>query len=75
MLVSPDGRALADEITARTGAVVRTLHRLDVTAARLDTEVVIAAILASPHEQLLVTIGDDGVVQTIPYERRTGTGG
>jgi len=68
LLVSPDGQQLADRIAADTGATVRTWHRLDVAGGEVDADAVAAAILASPHERLLVTIDDDGTVHAIPYE-------
>jgi hypothetical protein len=68
LLVSADGRMLADRVAADTGATIRTLHRLDVAAAQIDAEHVTAAILASPHDRLLVTVDEDGTVHTIPYE-------
>lgn len=66
--MSPDGQQPADRIAAATGATVRTWHRLDVAGGEVDADTVAAAILASPHERLLVTIDDDGTVHAIPYE-------
>ncbi len=68
LLVSADGRTLADAVAARTGATVRPLHRLDVAPGVPDADAIAAAILASPHERLLVTVGDDGTVHAIPYD-------
>ena len=68
LLVSADGRALGHEVAARTGATVRTLHRLDAHAQHPDADGVVAAVLAAPHDRLLVTVDDDGSVHTIPYE-------
>lgn len=67
LLVSADDGRLADQIAARTGATVQALHRLDVTAGGIDVEAVSAAILASPHRRLLVTVDGDAV-RAIPYE-------
>jgi hypothetical protein len=68
LLVSPDGRQLATTVAARTGARVRRLHRLDAPAAAVDAEEVSAAILASPHARLVVTVEGDGRVRVIPYD-------
>ena len=68
LLVSADGRDLADRVAQRTGATVRMLHRIDVAARDVDADAVAAAVLASPHARLLVTVDGDGAVTTIPYE-------
>lgn len=69
LLVSADGEETAAVLARRTGASVRTLHRLDVDAATVDTDAVAAAIMASPHARLLVTVDADGTIHAIPYER------
>ncbi len=68
LLVSSDGRGLADVVAERTGANVRTLHRIDVAPGEPDAEAVAAAILASPHDRLLVTVDEDGTIRAIPYD-------
>jgi hypothetical protein len=68
LLVTSDGRTLADAVAERTGATVRTLHRLDVAHGRPDADAVADAILASPHARLLVTVDGDGTIHAIPYE-------
>jgi hypothetical protein len=71
LLVSPDGRQLADAVAAGTGASVRRLHRLDARPAPVDEETadaVSAAVLAAHHERVLVTVEADGVVRVIPYD-------
>ena len=68
LLVSPDGQELADALAQSTGARVRRLHRLDGAGATVDPAKVGAAILASPHERVLVTVEPDGTVRVIPYE-------
>lgn len=70
LLVSSDGSALADAVVRRTGATVRSLHRLDAAGSRPDADAVAAAILASDHERLLVTVDEDGTVHAIPYTSR-----
>ena len=69
LLVSADGEEMAAALARRTGASVRRLHRLDVDAADVDTDAVAAAIMASPHTRLLVTIDADGTIHAIPYDR------
>ena len=68
LLVSPDGRFLAGELAARTGATVRVLQRKDVAPATVDPGPVAAAVLASTHERLLVVVDEHGDVRVIPYE-------
>jgi hypothetical protein len=68
LLVSADGRGVAAAVAARTGARVRSLHRLDAPGRAVDVDAVSTAILGSPHERLLVTVDPDGAVHVIPYE-------
>ncbi len=69
LLVSSDGRDLASAVAAGTGARVHGLHRLDVAPHAIDVDRVTAAILASPHERVLVTIDEQDRVVVIPYDR------
>jgi hypothetical protein len=69
LLVSADGRDVATAVAAATGAKVRRLHRLDTAVGPIDAGDVAAAVLASPHEHVLVTVEADGTVQVIPYDR------
>jgi Domain of unknown function (DUF5671) len=69
LLVSADGEETAAVLERRTGARVRTLHRLDVDAATVDTDAVTAVIMDSRHARLLVTVDADGTIHAIPYER------
>jgi hypothetical protein len=68
LLVSSDGRQLASAVAEGTGAKVQSIHRLDVAPGDIEVQRVNAAILASTHERVLVTIADDGRVDVIPYE-------
>jgi hypothetical protein len=68
LLVSPDGHAVADQLRSRTGATVRTLHRVDVAPGPVDPEAVADAIRAFPQQRLLVIIDGDGTVRVIPYD-------
>lgn len=68
LLVSSDGRALADDVARRTGATVQCLHRLDVQTSDLDAAAVAEAVLASPYDRLLVTVDQEGTVTAIPYD-------
>jgi hypothetical protein len=72
LLVSADDGRLARAITERGQVRVRQLHRLDGAEqpggqAPLDLDHLAAAILAEPHERLLVTVEGDGSVRVIPY--------
>lgn len=68
LLVGPDGRAFTHMIAEETGARVRSLHRLDLPDVEIDPHDVAVAIRSVPHRSVLVTIGPDGSVETIPYE-------
>jgi hypothetical protein len=69
VLVSPDGNGLAAEVSARTGARVRTLHRLDTPgAAAVDVDALVEAITAAPQGKVLVVLDAAGAVRVIPYE-------
>jgi hypothetical protein len=68
LLVSSDGRQLASAVAEGTGAKVRSIHRLDIAPGDIEVQRVNAAILASPHERVLVTVDEGGMVDVIPYE-------
>jgi hypothetical protein len=75
LLVSADGRTIASAVAQRTGARVRSLHRLDIDAADatdIDADAIAAAVRSSPHRHLLVTVEGDGVVRAIPYRTVPG---
>jgi hypothetical protein len=69
LLIGPDGRDLAAAVAADVGAKVRSLHRLDARHVDVDPHAVADAIRASHHEHVLVTVGEDGTVEVIPFER------
>jgi hypothetical protein len=71
LLVSPDGAEAAAALAERTGASVRSLHRLDVDvdAGAVDADAIADAVAASTHTHLLVTVDADGTVHAIPIER------
>jgi hypothetical protein len=69
LLIGPDGRDLAVAVAADVGAKVRSLHRLDARPVDVDPHEVADAIRAAHHEHVLVTIGEDGTVEVIPFER------
>ncbi len=68
LLVGPDGRELAAAVATGTGARVSSLHRLDTAGGDVDAHRVAEAILAMPHDNVVVTIEDDGDIHVIPYE-------
>jgi hypothetical protein len=68
LLVGPDGRQLAAAVATDTGARVRSLHRLDTARTDVDAHRVAEAILAVHHDNVVVTIEEDGEVHVIPYE-------
>jgi hypothetical protein len=68
LLMSPDGRQLANAVAAETGARVRSLHRLDTPHIDVDAHAVSDAILAVPHPSVLVTIDEDATIRVVPYE-------
>lgn len=74
LLVTADGRDLGARLAARTGAHVRTLRRLDGRPAgggdapAVDVEAVAAAVLASPHERVLVLVDGGDQLRVIPFE-------
>jgi hypothetical protein len=68
LLVGPDGRQLAAAVATGTGARVRSLHRLDTARTDVDAHRVAEAILAVHHDNVVVTIEEDGEVHVIPYE-------
>ena len=68
LLLGPDGRGLAAAVATGTGARVRSLHRLDSAQADVDAHRVAEAILAVHHDNVVVTIEEDGEVHVIPYE-------
>ncbi len=69
MLVSDDGRAVADEVTKQTGVRVRVWDRPGQNEATASVEDVIAAIEAGTHPRLLIVAGVLGV-EAIPYTER-----
>jgi hypothetical protein len=68
LLVGPDGRQFAAAVATDTGARVRSLHRLDTARTDVDAHRVAEAILAVHHDNVVVTIEEDGEVHVIPYE-------
>lgn len=71
LLVSPDGRALAQEVAALTGARVLALHRLDRPSgdeSRPDAAAIAGALSPVAHERVLVIADGADAVTVIPYE-------
>ena len=68
VLVSANGRAIADEVAMQTGVRVRAWDRPD-TEATASVEAVIDAITAGTHPRLLL-IARDGTIEALPYTER-----